>query len=66
MKPGDLRKFKDTKSIYDADHGQMVGKLFVVVSVYGGGWVDIMVEGVLDTGWGLGFLLEHTEPVSEV
>lgn len=66
MKPGDLYQFKMTKSIYDADHGQMVGKPFVIVSIYDGCWVDILVDGRLDTGWGQGFLLEHTEAVNEV
>ena len=64
MKPGDLYQFKMTKSIYDTNHGQMVGKCFVVVR-NDDGWVDILVDGKIDKGWGQGFLLDHTEHIDE-
>ena len=65
MRPGDLRRFKMTKNTYDSFHARMVGKCFVIVRVYGGGWIDILVDGVIDEGWGMSFLLTYTEAIDE-
>lgn len=63
MKVGDLRRMKETKSILDPDHARMSGKLFMIIRIYGGGWTDILVDGIIDAGWGMGFLLEHSEAI---
>lgn len=63
MKVGDLRRMRETKSIHDPDRARMAGKLFMIIRIYGGAGADILVDGIIDAGWDLGFLLEHSEAI---
>ena len=65
MKPGDLRRFK-TPIRFSTDSTLSTGRLFVVVNIpedRSGILVDMLVDGQLEEGWDLHWVLENSEPV---
>ena len=67
MKPGDLRRFGNFEAL-GADH--LVGSIFMVLRVTGvpgkAQWVDIIVDGKIDTEWGYPWVEQNSEALNEV
>jgi hypothetical protein len=70
MKPGDLRRFRDSLIALGADHVE--GSTFMVLDVatwqvLDGTWttVDILLDGVLETDLGYSWVEDSSEVISE-
>lgn len=66
MRPGDLRRFGNFEA-FGADH--LVGSVFMVLQVTGvpgkAQWVDILVDGKIDTEWGYPWVEQNSEVINE-
>ena len=69
MKPGELRRFDDTRLAGSPDTRRVAGKIFVVVAErtdnLNGFCVDILLDGEVETGWSASWVNNHSEVVSE-
>ena len=69
MKPGELRRFDDTRLAGSYDTRRVAGKLFVIVAEradnLNGFCVDILLDGAVETSWGYDWVNIHSEVVSE-
>ena len=68
MKPGELRRFDVMTGDGGHDNRRVSGKLFVVVAErednLDGHRVDILLDGMLETGWGHDWVNIRSEVVS--
>ena len=62
MEAGDLRRFGNFEA-FGADH--LVGSVFMVLRVTGQ-WVDILVDGKIDTEWGYPWVEQNSELLEPV
>ena len=67
MKPGELRKFDDMSDSGNYDSRRVSDKIFMVISegMESEQDVGILLDGVLESGWGYDWVNIHSEVICE-
>ena len=71
MKPGELRRFRDSAVFPAAASETFPGRTFVILSVFGrhpgrmAGRVEVLLDGKVLGPWGYPWVEQNTETISE-
>ena len=71
MKPGDLRRFKDSAFFPAAANKTFPGRTFVILSVFGrhpgrtAGRVEVLIDGKVLGPWGYPWVEQNSEALDE-
>ena len=71
MKPGDLRRFKDSAVFPAAASETFPGRTFLVLNIFDrvpghrSGRVDLLVDGGIKKEWGYPWVEQNSEAISE-